>query len=167
MVEEEKEEGEEEESKEKEPKKGKKSIIKWIVVFLGVVILGAAGFAGWTYYKTHISGSEKAGSEQTVQETGIWSMGSLVVNLMDADGERYLKTTIQIEVSNQDCISEMELLKPKITDSILGLLSSKSYREIAGFEGKQRLRDEIAMRLNGYLIKGQVRRVYFTEFLIQ
>ena len=168
MVEEEKEEeGEEEgESKEKNPKKGKKSIIKWIVVFLGVVILGAAGFAGWTYYKTHISGSEKAGSEQTVQ-TGIWSMGSLVVNLMDADGERYLKAVIQIEVSNQDCISEMDLLKPKITDSILGLLSSKSYKEIAGFEGKQRLRDEIAMRLNGYLTKGQVRRVYFTEFLIQ
>jgi len=165
MVEEEKEE--EEESKEKEPKKGKKSIIKWIVVFFGVVILGAAGFAGWTYYKTHISGSEKADSEQAVQKPGIWSMGSVVVNLMEAGGERYLKTTIQIEVSSQDCISEMDLLKPKITDSILGLLSSKSYGEIAGFEGKQRLKDEIAMRLNGYLTKGQVRRVYFTEFLIQ
>lgn len=167
MVEEEKEKEEEGESEEKEPKKGKKSIIKWIVVFFGVVILVVAGFAGWTYYKTHISGSEKADSEQTVQKTGIWSMGSVVVNLMEDGGERYLKTTIQIEVSSQDCISEMDLLKPKITDSILGLLSSKSYGEIAGFEGKQRLRDEIAMRLNGYLTKGQVRRVYFTEFLIQ
>ncbi|HUV49846.1 MAG TPA: flagellar basal body-associated FliL family protein [Anaerolineae bacterium] len=164
MVEEEKEEAELEE---KEPKKGKKSIIKWIVVFLGVVILAAAGFAGWTYYKTHLSGSEKASVGQTVQEPGVWSMGSLVINLMDDNGERYLKAVIQIEVSNQDAVLELDLLKPKITDSILGLLSSKSYKEIAGFEGKQRLKDEIAMRLNSHLTKGQVRRVYFTEFLIQ
>jgi flagellar FliL protein len=136
-------------------------------VFFGVVILGAAGFAGWTYYKTHISGSEKAGSEQTVQKPGMWSMGSLIVNLMDANGERYLKAVIQIEVSSQDCVSELDLLKPKVTDSILGLLSSKSYKEIAGFEGKQRLKDEIAMRLNNHLTEGQARRVYFTEFLIQ
>ena len=163
MVEEEKEE----ESEEKKPKKGKKSIIKWIVVFLGVVILGAAGFAGWTYYKTHFSGSKKAGSEQIVQKPGIWPMDSLVVNLMDANGGRYLKITIQIEVTSQECISEMDLLKPKIMDSILGLLSSKSYREIAGFEGKQRLRDEIAIRLNNYLSKGQITKVYFTEFIIQ
>ena len=94
-------------------------------------------------------------------------MDSLIVNLMDGNGERYLKAVIQIEVSNQDCVSELDLLKPKVTDSILGLLSSKSYKEIAGFEGKQRLKDEIAMRLNSYLTKGQARRVYFTEFLIQ
>ncbi len=165
MVEEEKEE----ELEEKKPKKGKKSIIKWIVVFFGVVILAAGGFMGWKYYKTRISGSdsEKAGSEQIVQKPGIWSMGSLIVNLMDGNGERYLKAVIQIEVSSQDCVSELDLSKPKVIDSILGLLSAKSYKEIAGFEGKQRLRDEIAMRLNNHLTKGQVRRVYFTEFLIQ
>ncbi|MBU8849650.1 MAG: flagellar basal body-associated FliL family protein [Desulfobacterales bacterium] len=161
------EEENEEELEEKKPKKGKKSILKLIIMFFCVVVLGGAGFAGWTYYKTNFSGSKKADSEQIVQEPGLWAMDSLVVNLMDANGERYLKIVIQIEVSSQDCISEMDLLKPKITDSILDLLSSKKYKEIAGFEGKQRLRDEIAMRLNNYLTKGQVRRVYFTEFLIQ
>lgn len=163
MVEEEKEE----ELEEKKPKKSKKSIIKWIVVFFGVVILGAGGFAGWKYYKSRFSDSKKAESEQIVQKPGLWSMGSLIVNLMDSNGERYLKAVIEIEVSNQDCVFELDLLKPKVTDSILGILSSKSYKEIAGFEGKQRLKDEIAMRLNNHLTKGQVRRVYFTEFLIQ
>ena len=70
-------------------------------------------------------------------------------------------------VKSQDCISELDLLKPKIMDSILGLLSSKRYKEIAGCEGKQRLKYEIAVSLNSYLTKGQVRKVYFTEFLIQ
>ena len=160
MVEEEKDE----ELEEKEPKKGGKSIVKWIAVIFAVVILGAGGFLGWKYYEAHFSGTKE---EHIVQKPGIWPMDSLIVNLMDGNGERYLKAVIQIEVSNQDCVSELDLLKPKVTDSILGLLSSKSYKEIAGFEGKQRLKDEIAMRLNSYLTKGQARRVYFTEFLIQ
>jgi len=158
---------EEKEEEKEEPKKAKSPILKWIVVFFVVVILGVAGFAGLKYYKSNFSGSKKAEEEQIVQKPGLWSMGSPIVNLMDNNGERYLKTTIQIEVSSQDCISELDLLKPKVMDSILGLLSSKRYKEIAGFEGKQRLKDEIAVRLNSYLTKGQVRRVYFTEFLIQ
>jgi len=160
MAEEEREEQQEEQS----PKKGKKSIIKWIILAVLVVFLGAGGFVGWKYYVSGVSDSEKA---EVAQTPGIWSMGSVVVNLMDDNGERYLKATIQIEVSSQECVDELELLKPKISDSILVLLSSKNYKEIAGFEGKQALRDEIAVRLNRYLSKGQVKRVYFTEFLIQ
>ena len=158
---------EEEKKEEKEEKKGPGSIIKWIAVVSVVVILGAAGFVGWKYYKTHHSSSTKSDVEQTVQKMIIWPMGCLIVNLMDDNGQRYLKTTIQIEVAGQDCISELDLLKPKIMDGILDLLSSKTYREIVGFDGKQRLRDEIAVRLNSYLSKCQIRRVYFTEFLIQ
>jgi len=161
------EEKKEEQQEEKEPEKGKKSIIRWIIVAVAVVVLGAGGFLGWKYYETRLSGTKETGTEQTVQKSAIWSMGSLIVNLMDDNGERYLKATIQIEVSGQDCISELDLLKPKVTDSILGLLSSKRYKDVAGFEGKQRLRDEIAMRINSHLAKGQARRVYFTEFLIQ
>ncbi len=158
---------EKEEKEEKEPKKGISSVLKWIIVLFVVVIIGVAGFAGWKYYETNLSGSKKAGEEQIVPKPGLWPMDSQIVNLMDNNGERYLKAKIQIEVSSQDSLLELDLLKPKILDSILGLLSSKNYSDIAGFEGKQRLKDEIAVRLNGYLTKGQVRRVYFTEFLVQ
>lgn len=162
MAEEEKQERQEE----KEPKNGKKGLVKWIAIAVAVVVLGGVGVAGWQYYKTLPSGLSGKGKEE-IQKPGIWSLGSIVVNLMDNNGERYLKTTIQIEVSSQGCVEELELLRPKIADSVLVLLTSKSYKEIAGFEGKQGLRDEIAVRLNRYLTKGQVRRVYFTEFLIQ
>jgi flagellar FliL protein len=94
-------------------------------------------------------------------------MDSIIVNLMDNNGERYLKITIQLETSNEDCIPELDSLKPEIMDGLLDLLSSKEYIQIVGFEGKQRLRDEIAIRVNNYLEKGQITRVYFTEFIIQ
>jgi flagellar protein FliL len=155
------------EKEKKEPKKGMSTVLKLLLVFFVVVILGVGGFAGWKYYKIGLGDSKNVNGEQAVQKPGIWPMDSQIVNLMDNNGERYLKATIQIEVTSQDSLLELDLVKPKILDSILGLLSSKSYGDIAGFEGKQRLKDEIAMRLNAYLAKGQVRRVYFTEFLIQ
>jgi len=160
------EEEKEEQQEEQEAKEGKGSIVKWIIVAVAVVILGGGGVAGWYYYTSSDRNGGGQG-EQIVQTPGIWSLGSVVVNLMDDNGERYLKTTIQIEVSSQECVEELELLKPKVMDSVLVLLSSKNYKEIAGFEGKQALRDEIAVRLGRYLAKGEVRRVYFTEFLIQ
>ncbi len=163
MAEEEKKEGQEEQ----EPKKAKKSFVKWIVVAFLVIGLGAGGFAGWKFYTGLSSGEAKQEEKKVAQKPGIWSLGSLVVNLMDNNGERYLKTTIQLEVSNQESMTELEELRPKVTDSILVLLSSKTYKEIAGFEGKQSLRDEIAVRTNRYMTKGQVKRIYFTEFLIQ
>jgi flagellar FliL protein len=163
----------EEEIKEEEAaveKDSKKSLpfLKWIVMALAIVVLGAAGFGGWWYYKTHFSSPPKKEAEQMVQvKKAIWPIDSIIVNLIDNNGERYLKTTIQVEVSNEDCISELDSLKPETTDSLLDLLSSKEYKEIVDFEGKQRLRDEIAIRLNNYLSKGQVTKVYFTEFIIQ
>lgn len=157
----------EEQQAENESRKGKKSGLKWIIIIFVVIMLGVGGgFAGWKYYQTRLSAPEKK-VEEVVEEPGIWAMDPIIVNLMDDNGERYLKTTIQIEVSSQECAAELDRLKPKVTDNILVLLSSKRYKEIAGFEGKQNLRDEIAVRLNRYLSKGQVRRIYFTEFLIQ
>lgn len=150
---------------EKDSTKGaKKSIVKWIICGALILILGAAGLGGWRYYETRLVTSKKAKVEPV---EAIWSIGTVVVNLMDGKGDRYLKTTIQIEVSSGDCLSELDLLKPKIIDNILDLLSSKKYGEIVGFEGKQRLREEISMRLNSYLNKGRIKQVYFTEFIIQ
>ncbi len=160
MVEEEKEE-------KQEKKEEKKSIVKWVVIGLALIVLVAAGLGGWYFYRSSSVKKVAQPIEEVEPEPGIWSPGSMIVNLMDNNGERYLKTTIQIEVSSKDCIEELDLLKPKIMDNMLVLLSSKSYKEIAGFDGKQTLRDDIAVRLNRYLTKGQVRRIYFTEFLIQ
>ncbi|OPL16136.1 MAG: hypothetical protein AVO38_08670 [delta proteobacterium ML8_D] len=141
---------------------------KWIIISLVVVFLVAAGSGGWWYYRTHFSEPAEKEVEQTIDvKKGIWPLDSIIVNLMDNNGERYLKITIQLETSNEACIPELDLLKPEIMDGLLDLLSSKKYIQIVGFEGKQRLRDEIAIRVNNYLDKGQITKVYFTEFIIQ
>jgi flagellar basal body-associated protein FliL len=38
---------------------------------------------------------------------------------------------------------------------------------VNNFEGKQRLKEEIALRLNNQMTKGKVVQVYFTDFVVQ
>lgn len=156
-----------EENEDSKKKKGKGSIIKWIVIMFVLVILTAAGFGGWKYYQSNMANQEKKVEEQKPLIGAIWPMGTMIVNLMDGNGERYLKAVVQVELTSQDCITELDVLKPKIVDNVLDLLSSKKYKEIVGYGGKQQLRDEIAMRVNSYLAKGRIKHVYFTEFVIQ
>lgn len=161
----EREEIEEMEDQEERPKKGG-MIMKLVIALVFLVILGGGAVGGWMFYQEW--SQEGAAVEEPVAQIGpLWPVGTLIVNLLDSEGERYLKITIELELSSADMIQELDALKPKILDGVLDMLSTKYYREIVGFEGRQQLRDEIAMRINNYLTKGHVTQVYFTEFVVQ
>jgi len=142
----------------------KKSIIKWIFIGIAVVIIIAGGTGAILYFST----SQKATPEKEMQGvSALWAMDPFIVNLIDNQGERYLKVCIEIEVFDKACLEELNKMKPKLRDNILDLLTAKSYKELVDIVGKQRLRDEIAMRLNNFMTKGKIVRVYFTEFVVQ
>jgi flagellar protein FliL len=159
----------EKEGEEQAPRK-KSSALKWIIIIvIMVIVLGGAG-AGAFYFlsKPKATSEGKKQAEQAKPPIAIfWSMDPFIVNLIDNEGERYAKVVIQMELSDQLAAEELNLIKPKVRDSILDLLSAKNYKEMMDPIGKQRLRDEIAMRANGNLTKGKVLKVYFTDFVIQ
>lgn len=90
---------------------------------------------------------------------------TFIVNLAGSRGQRIVKINMELEVSNDEVSKEIDKLRPKIRDIILFIVSSKSYGEVASREGKDSLRDEIRDQVNLFLTKGQVSRVYFTEFI--
>lgn len=144
------------------PKKG--SAAKWIGICGIIAILIAAGVLAALYLKDS-SKKEKAVKEQPVAV--VWAMEPYIVNLVDNNGERYLKIAIELEISDKNIIPELNKLKPKLRDNVLDLLTAKSYKDLVDIVGKQRLRDEIMMRLNSFLTGGKIVKVYFTEFVIQ
>ncbi len=168
MAREDKENKEENVEEVKEEKGGsKKKFLKWIIIGTVILVVVVAGFAGWKYFQKSSASKEKTKQESMVQIGGIWDLGSLIVNLMDGSGERYLKVTVKVETTTKECSSELNTLKPKILNDMLDLLSSKKYKDVVGYDGKQQLREEIMLRLNNYLSMGRVKQVYFTEFVIQ
>jgi flagellar FliL protein len=94
-------------------------------------------------------------------------MEPFVINLQDNQGERYLKLVIQLEISDPLGVKELDLLKPKMRDNILDLLSAKTLKELMDTGGKQRLREEIMMRLNSIVMTSKITKIYFTDFVVQ
>lgn len=63
--------------------------------------------------------------------------------------------------------AELDSRANQIRDELLMLLTSKRQTDIESSDGKRILRDEIFTRVNKILVTGAIRRVFFTEFVIQ
>lgn len=164
---------------EKEVKKkgGKLKLIILLLLVLG--ILGGGGFAAWKFYLQPKMAGEAAAEApaegegaKPVEEapaTGgqLVTLDSFVVNLSDPMGRRYLKTTMDVEVVDASSAAELTAAMPKVKDTLLLLLSSKSFEDISSMDRKLELKNQIVDRLNLILGKGKVRNVYFTEFVVQ
>lgn len=161
-------------------KKGKGLLI--IIVAVALAGLGAGGFLvfksksgpaqahGQEAQETHGSSGEEAPGEAKHGSTGtgsIFSLEPFIVNLLDNSGTRYLKLTINLELNPNSNTGELTSQSAQIRDSLIILLSSKSYAEIGTVEGKYQMRDEIVARVNQFLAKSKVKTAYFTDFVIQ
>ena len=94
-------------------------------------------------------------------------LDTFIVNLAGANGERYLKVNMELELKDGKLVPELEKRRPQVRDTILLLLSSKTFDDIATFRGKSKLRNEITSRLNAVLPPSSIKKVYFTEFVVQ
>ena len=160
--------GEKEEVKDaKEEQAPKKSKLKLIIIAVVVLLVGAGGFFGYSKYK---KGKEaNAVDEKTEKVSIICPLKSFVVNLLDKKGvgKRYLKVTIQLEVGKEEDRALIENHNPQLRDTVLLLLSSQTLNEINTMEGKLELKQALLSRMKQILGDGIVRRIYFTEFVVQ
>lgn len=90
---------------------------------------------------------------------------TFLVNLAGSRGQKLVKINMELEVNSFEVQTEIDVLKPKIRDMIILIVSSKSYEQVSTSEGKDELRREIRDKVNLFLTKGQINRVYFTEFI--
>lgn len=152
----------EEEMKRKEG--NKKLLIIFIAVFL---VLGAGGFAGYKLMASKGSGDTAEQKEQKTDKTTIFALDPFILNLSDLG--RYLKVTIQLELSDKELETDVKEKTPQLRDTIITLVSSKSRSSISSPEGKFQLKDEILFRANQIMgmEKDAFKNLYFTEFVMQ
>lgn len=160
-------EKEKEKVEEAPPEKG--SSLKWIVIAIVVLlVLGGGGFVSW---KTFINPAQEDGKKEDkptrVQVGPTFPLDVFIVNLAGTSGERYLKVNLELELKDSSLGKELEKRRPQIRDTILLLLSGKTFEDVATFKGKTRIRNEITARLNTFLEPGSIKKVYFTEFVVQ
>jgi flagellar FliL protein len=96
-----------------------------------------------------------------------YKLDPFIVNINDRERDRYLKLRAELELGKETAADALEKRNPEVRDLVISLLSSKSFEEIRTIEGKNFLREEIIVRLNALVGAGSVRKVFFTEFVVQ
>lgn len=162
-----------------EAKKG--GMLKLIIIGVAVVVLGVGGFFGWQLFMGDEPAAEDQAQPEAAQEKdkekaapteeapkSLVKMEPFIVNLADPGGKRYLKLTLSLDVADELLKAEVEKRMPRIRDSLLLLLSSKTYEDLAPVSGKIKLRNQVLSIVNRSLGGGDgVHAVYFSEFVIQ
>ncbi len=111
-------------------------------------------------------------------------MSTKIINLIDPTGRRYIRLTVVVEFApdNPDYASLSDEEKqtyltgfkdklssrlPIMDDTVITLLSTKTYDDLYTADGKEKLRAEIMNVLASKLPDLHIISIYFTEFVVQ
>ncbi len=164
--------------KKEEPKveggKSKKKlfIIIGAAVLVVLILGGVAGF--FLLKKDHSAAEQPAGQEAAVPgavpkpDIGpMVKIDEFIVNIISEEGSHYVKTSMSIEMNNAAVVEETTSRMPQIRDAVLLLIGNKTFEELQDLQGKKQLKAEITSKINSFLQTGQIKSIYFTDFVVQ
>ena len=166
------EEKDEEKDEEKQEKAVKRAFpLKLVIIAVLALLVAGGGFMVWK----KMSAPKEKGQIVAIKEKDnanpdmgpIYPLETIIVNLLDPSGKRYLKIQIQLELDNETLKVEIDKRMPQFKDAIISLLSSKTIPDINSVEGKMQLRAELAALFNQHLKSGKIANVFFMDFIIQ
>lgn len=149
------------------PAKKKTPLVKIVMGVVIVVVLAGGGFAAWSYFSVKGGLPLPMSSAPASPKPVLQDMETFLVNLSDPQGERYLKLTMRLRLSNPQTAAEFTERNSELRDAVLMLLSSKERDDISTLSGKMALKRALMAQMNRLLRQGQVEHIYFTEFLVQ
>jgi flagellar protein FliL len=140
--------------------------IRLVIIVALVVLIG-----GTSAFVLKSRGGHSKAKEEIKGPVVSMQLGEFLVNLADAGQMRYLKANIVIEVQGEVPSSggegESGGTDPKIRDAVIQVLSSKRMGDLAGAEGKEKLKKDIMAAISERMEKAKVVEVYFNEFAMQ
>ena len=169
-----------EEPKVEETKSKKKLFI--IIGAAALVVLIAAGVAGYFLLKKDgPAGEHEAGQEATAEhgEAGkpgeapkvvigpMVNIEEFIVNIIGEENSHYVKASMSFEMTTAAAVEEANSRMPQIRDAVLLLIGNKTFEELQDLQGKKQLKAEITSKVNAFLQTGQIKAIYFTDFVVQ
>ena len=144
-------------------------IISVVVLFMGMV--GAGFFILWNKISQVPVDPSKVAEMAVEEEENVigplYPLDTMIVNLSDDGGKRYLRVTMALELSDPESVDTVESRLPQIRDAVLMILPTKTYDDVSTTDGKIALRNQVMEKINTLMTKGRVNNIYFTEFVVQ
>ncbi|MBU6375379.1 MAG: flagellar basal body-associated FliL family protein [Bdellovibrionales bacterium] len=79
---------------------------------------------------------------------------------------KYVRVNISLEVPSVEVEGELSQRMPQVRNAIIDLFNSKRPSDVVSEEGRQYLKEEIRSALNGFMVSGKVKGVFFTNFAL-
>lgn len=93
---------------------------------------------------------------------------NMLVNLSGPDDQpRYLRLKVQLELANDDDLSAVKAVLPRVVDQFQTYLRELRIKDLRGSAGIYRLQMELLSRVNAAAYPTEVKDVLFQEILIQ
>lgn len=177
------------EEPEKEGEKGaaeapKNSKKKWLLIGGGVLLLLLAAGIPTAIFLMKGSGSEELEADAAHGEAAtlegsldedelsegeealgaLFPLDTFVLNLSDG---KFIRLAVQLEFLTRDIPLRFYTRQVPIRDSLIELITSSKSSDFSGENGREDFKKQVKEKVNEILRKEEVKRVYFTQFVIQ
>jgi flagellar FliL protein len=148
-----------------------------------LAVVAAVGFAGGAWFggplvtpliarvatsgagSGHGEESGVHGAEAPPSDTPLL-VADLVVNPARSGGTRFLVAAVSL-VGEQRALAALSARDAEMRDRLLTLLAGRTVDELSDVTGRETIREELRAALNSLLGYEGIRRIFFTQFLIQ
>jgi flagellar protein FliL len=114
---------------------------------------------------TETEAPSPTGKELQPQTLGVlYPLEGFLVNVASEDGPKYLQLRVELELGEPSLEEEVSRKKPAIRDSIIVLLSSRTFNQLRAPNALKVLRSDMLLSINHLLTSGQIKAIYFTQF---
>ena len=132
---------------------------------------------------------EPTHEENPIPGSGVMvDTGTKIINLAETGGNKYIRINVVLEFAEPpettpevkaaegegvvvtaatELSSKINARLPMINDTVITLLSSKTFEELYTTTGKEALRGELMQRLQAMMPEYKLIGVYFTEFVVE
>jgi flagellar FliL protein len=116
----------------------------------------------------HGGGGKAEHAKKSVDYGRMITLEQFTVNLSTpgSSNPKYVRVNISLEVPTDDAEGEVTSKMPQVRNAIIDLFNSKRPADLATAEGRDYLKEEIRNALNGFLVNGKVKGVFFTNFAL-
>ena len=147
----------------------------WLFV-VGLVVLAAVSGGGLAFTQygrlaqaatDGAADAEAAPDDAPVAYGAFTELKGLVVNPAGTSGTRYLAVSIGFEADGPEVLAELERKEIVVRDAVLTRLSQRTAAELSAISRRDALKEELRTSVNEILQEGDIRRLYFTQYVLQ
>ena len=158
---------------------------KVIIILAAVIVLTIAASLGGAFFMTNRMLDSKLAQAGLVKKPGMTKgadghhdkpkappiyvpLEPFVVNFVQNGTLRYLQITIELMSRKETVVDKVKKTLPEIRNSLILVLSDRSYEQLSSRKGKEEIRAKIKKQVNRILgTDAGIESVYLTGFVMQ